>query len=204
MLVKVKHSSNSGNTPVALASGELALNVVDQLLYFGHANGTTAILANGASLLTFSTAQISSNIDQVPANTTAWRITFNNNDLLVGISHVPGNTRVTVLSNGWYTIIATGNYLRIGGGGNQRFADCWLRRNNLDIQTAVTRTTLSSPLLSYPMLIYHTMRLTTNDYIEVIQAIDNTLGAPGLRTGVTLAGGPALNSISLKIIKLAN
>jgi hypothetical protein len=204
MIVKVRHSSNTGNTPVALANGELALNNTDQLLYYRHANGAILILANGASLLTFTTAQVSSNVNQVPANTSAWKITFSNNDLLIGTAHDPGNTRVTVLSNGWYTVVATGNYLRTFGGGNARFADCWLRINNVDVESSATRVTLDRQLFSYPMAIQQTIRLNANDYVELIQAVDSTAGAPGLQVAVTLAGGPLLRSVSLSITKISN
>lgn len=204
MVVQVRHSANTGNTPVALANGELALNATDQLLYFRHSNGAVGILANGASLLTFTTAQVSSNLNQVPANTNSWKVTYNSNDLLIGTTHVLGNSRVTVLSNGWYNIVASGNYLRTGGGGTVRFADCWLRRNNVNIAGTTTRTPLPLQDLSIPMNLQATIRLTANDYIELMQAVDSATGASGLRTQTTLVGGPELKSASLSITKLAN
>jgi len=204
MIVKVKHSTNPGNTPVVLANGELALNAGDQLLYCKHANGAVVILANGASLFALSTAQVSSTIDQVPTNTSAYIVTFNSNDLLIGAAHALANSRVSVLSNGWYHIVATGNYLRTGGGGNGRFADCWLRKNNVNIIGTATRTTITKPTLGYPMTLRATTRLNANDYIELVQAINNTSGSTGLRAATTLAGGPALRSVALSITKLAN
>jgi hydroxyethylthiazole kinase-like sugar kinase family protein len=50
MLIQIKHSGNTGNVPVALANGELALNDADQLLYARHANGTILVLANGRAI----------------------------------------------------------------------------------------------------------------------------------------------------------
>jgi hypothetical protein len=204
MIVQVRHSSNTGNTPIALANGELALNAKDQLLYHKHANGAVVILANGAAILTFATAQVSSNLNQVPANTQAWRVTYNINDFLIGATHILGNSRVTVLSNGWYTVVATGNYLRTGGGGAVRFADCWLRKNNVDVIGTTTRTPVPLPNLDLPMNLRTTLRLAANDYIELIQAVDSATGATGLRGDVALAGGPAMTSVSLSITKIAN
>ncbi len=204
MIIQVRHSANTGNTPLSLANGELALNASDQLLYCRHANGSVVILANGASILTFASAQVSSNLNQVPANTQAWRVTYNSNDLLIGTSHILGNSRVIVLSNGWYTIAASGNYLRTGGGGAVRFADCWLRRNNVNITGTTTRIPVPLQDLDLPMNLQVTLRLTANDYIELIQAVDSTTGATGLRSQTTLAGGPQLQSVRLGITKIAN
>lgn len=204
MIVQLRHSANTGNTPGALANGEMALNTADQLLYFRGANGALGILANGASILTFTTAQVSSNLTQAPANTQAWRVTFNSNDLLIGTTHVLGNSRVMVLSNGWYDIVATGNYMRTGGGGAIRFADTWLRRNNVNVEGTTTRTPVPIGDVDLPMSLHATMRLSTNDYIELIQAVDSATGATGLRPGTTLAGGPPLRSVALSITKLAN
>jgi hypothetical protein len=204
MIVKVKHSSNTGNTPVALANGELALNAVDQLLYYRHANGALAIIANGASLLTFSTAQISSNLAQIPSNTSAYNVTFNSNDLLIGANHSVGNSRVTVLSSGWYQIVASGNYLRTSGKAVVRVVDCWIRRNNVDVTGTTTRVSVTLQDVDTPMLLYAVLRLDMNDYVELIQAIDSAISATGLQPETTLAGGPALRSVALSITKLAN
>lgn len=204
MIVQLRHSANTGNTPLALANGELALNAVDQLLYYRHANGALAILANGASIVTFTTAQVSSNLVQAPANTQAWRVTFNSNDLLVDTTHTLGNSRVSVLSNGWYQVVATGNYMRTGGGGATRFADCWLRRNNVNVAGTTTRTPVPIEDVDLPMSLHATLRLNANDYIELIQAVDSATGATGLRPGTTLAGGPPLRSVALSITKLKN
>jgi len=204
MIVQVRNSSNTGNAPLALANGELALNAGDQLLYYRHANGTVRVLANGASILSVTIAQVSSNLNQVPANTQAWRVTFNNNDLLIGTSHTLDNSRVSVLSNGWYSIVATGNYLRTSGGGTARWADCWLRKNDTNIPGTTTRTPLPLAGLDIPMSLYHNMRLEENDYIELIQAVSATAGGTGLRPAVALDAGPAMNSVSLRITKLTN
>lgn len=40
MIIQIKHSGNTGNVPVTLANGELAINYADQLLYYRHANGS--------------------------------------------------------------------------------------------------------------------------------------------------------------------
>jgi len=204
MVVKVKHSSNTGNTPVSLANGELALNAIDQLLYYRHANGALAILANGASLLTFATAQVSSNQNQIPANTSAYKVTFNSNDLLIGVSHTIGDSRIFVLSNGWYRITASGNYLKNTGGTTFRIVDCWVRRNNVDVTGTTTRTPILNAMVDIPMNMETLLRLNSNDYIELVQAIDSTTGGAGLRTAVGLSGAPDIRSASLSITKIAN
>lgn len=50
MQIQIKHSGNTGNVPVSLANGELAINFADQILYYKHANGSIIQLANGAQL----------------------------------------------------------------------------------------------------------------------------------------------------------
>lgn len=50
MEIRLKHSGNTGNVPVTLANGELALNYADQLLFYKHANGSIVTLANGQQL----------------------------------------------------------------------------------------------------------------------------------------------------------
>lgn len=204
MIVQVRHSANTGNTPAVLANGELALNAVDQLLYCKHANGTVVILANGASILTFSSAQVSSNLNQIPANTAAYKVTFNSNDLLIGTTHTLGNSRVTVNSNGWYVIVATGNYLRTAGGIALRFGDCWLRKNNVNMPKTTTRTPVPLQDMDVPMRLQTTLRLAANDYIELMQAVDLAGIGTGLRSATTLAGGPQLQSAALSITKIAN
>jgi hypothetical protein len=57
MQIQLKHSGNTGNVPVSLANGELALNYADQLLYYRHANGTIVTIANGAQLGVSTTPQ---------------------------------------------------------------------------------------------------------------------------------------------------
>jgi hypothetical protein len=50
MIIQIKHTANTGNVPLALANGELALNTADEKLYYKHANGSIILLANGQSL----------------------------------------------------------------------------------------------------------------------------------------------------------
>jgi hypothetical protein len=50
MIIQLKHSGNTGNVPVTLANGELALNYADQLLFYRHANGSIVAIANGATI----------------------------------------------------------------------------------------------------------------------------------------------------------
>jgi hypothetical protein len=204
MIVQVRHSANTGNSPLLLANGELALNAVDQLLYFRRSNGTVGILANGAAILTFSTAQISSNLNQIPANTSVYRVTFNSNDLLIGATHVLGNSRVTVLSNGWYRMVATGQVFRTAGGANLNYADFWFRKNGVDIPQSTARASLKNAATFDHMINENVLRLVANDYIELVQAVFDATVGMGLTVPTTLAGGPSIPSIKLNITKMAN
>ncbi len=49
MFIQLRHSANSGNAPTALANGELAINIQDQVLYYRHANGAILELVNAAN-----------------------------------------------------------------------------------------------------------------------------------------------------------
>lgn len=50
MIIQIKHSANTGNVPLALANGELAINTADEKLFYRHANGSIVLLASGATL----------------------------------------------------------------------------------------------------------------------------------------------------------
>lgn len=50
MIVKIRHSANTGNVPLVLSEGELTINTADQKLYYRHANGAIVALANGVNL----------------------------------------------------------------------------------------------------------------------------------------------------------
>src|SRR5574337_417840 len=117
MIIQVRHSTSPGNTPLTLANGELAINSSDELLYYRHANGALIVVANGAALFATTIGQVSSNLTQVPANTTPYKTTFNSNDILIGVTHALDNTRVQVMSRGWYRIDIQGEVRRTSGGG---------------------------------------------------------------------------------------
>lgn len=204
MIIQVRHSISSGNTPVLLANGEMAINTKDQLLYYRHANGSLAIIANGASLFAFTTAQVSSNLTQTPANTSAYKVTFNSNDTLIGTTHTVGNTRVTVSSNGWYQIFVEGEVRRTSAGGNLHWADYWLQKNGVNIPQSATRVSLSAVNTFYNLVMMSTVRLEANDYIELVQAIDLAGIGLGLSAPTVLAGGPTIPSVSMSVTKLSN
>lgn len=50
MIIQIKNSGNTGNVPLTLANGELALNFADQKLFYKHANGAIVTLADGTLL----------------------------------------------------------------------------------------------------------------------------------------------------------
>jgi hypothetical protein len=204
MIIQVRHSSNTGNVPISLEMGELALNSNDQLLYYKHANGALSIMANGASLFAYSMAQVSSNLSQLPANTNPYRVTFNSNDILIGMTHAPGNSRVIVSSSGWYTIGVRGQLYRTIGGGNLHYADFWFRKNGVDITKSATRTSLKNVNVFDIVVNNLTLRMNTNDYIELIQAVDDATQGMGLTAPVTLAGGPSIPSVIMTITKISN
>lgn len=49
MIIQIKHSGNTGNVPLVLANGELALNYADQKLFYRHANGSILTLVDAAN-----------------------------------------------------------------------------------------------------------------------------------------------------------
>lgn len=204
MIIQVRHSTSSGNTPLTLANGELAINSSDELLYYRHANGSLVVVANGAALFATTIAQVSSNLTQTPANTTPYKVTFNSNDLLIGTTHVLGNTRVGVLSKGWYQVLIQGEVRRTSAGGNLHFVDYWLQKNGINIPKSSVRVSLKDVNVFYNLMGSTVVRLEANDYIEVIQTIDLAGIGLGLTAPTVLGGGPPIPSVSLTLVKISN
>jgi len=218
MIVQLRHSANSGNTPVALANGELALNAVDQLLYYRHANGAILELANGSTLGVDSYArirangafekantpnvviQVSSNVSQIPANTSAYTVTFNSSDILFNASYTPGNTRITLFSSGLYMIYATGTFSRTGGAA-AKYGDIWILKNGSNVSGSTVRISAGQPG-GGTGTITHALNVNANDYIEIAQAVSATGGAFGLTALPSLDGGPAIPSIKVTIVRV--
>lgn len=100
MIIQVKHSGNTGNVPLVLANGELALNYADQLLYYKHANGSIVVLANGASIgtstsqNTFSTISVAGQ-NNVIADSSTDTLTLVGGES-IGITTDQGNDTITI------------------------------------------------------------------------------------------------------------
>ncbi len=167
----------------------------------GAFNKANSISTNLGSLnLSPSFAQISSNINQLPANTSAVVVNFDTNDALLDITHTTGNTRVIVSSNGLYHIMFSGRVSR-GVGITQERADYWFRKNGTDIANSAVSVTLEDSDTTTVTSKYAT-QLVANDYIEVVQAVSNSSINMGLTRADSLAGGPSNPSITLTIIKV--
>lgn len=219
MFIRIRSSNISGNIPGSLANGELALNYADQLLYYRHANGSIITLANGTTIgvddyarvranaaydranATAIVAQVSSNIKQVPANTTAAAVSFEIQNSLIGVSSSIGNTRFTISSNGTYLIVVEGQASRNAGGGNYHYADCWVKKNGTNVAGSTARIPLPSMNIPGSLLNHVPISLATNDFIEIVFAADQAGIGVGLTPYTALAGGPSIPSVSMTVIK---
>jgi len=91
MQIQIKNSGNTGNAPVTLANGELAINFADQILYYKHANGSILQLANGAQLGVDDYARLRANGAFDKANAAA--------NLSFSTINVAGQSNITADSN---------------------------------------------------------------------------------------------------------
>ena len=108
-VIKIKHSTVSGNVPSSLAVGELALNAQDGKLYYGNAANVVTQFANnstGSGSNTFSFATINSNGSLILASSPT--------DIL---SLVPGNN-ITFITNTTSKSITINSSASSSGGSN--------------------------------------------------------------------------------------
>lgn len=179
-------------------------NATDQFAR-NRANGAfdkaNSVATNLGSLnLAPSYAQLSSNVSQLPANTNAVVVNFDTNDVLLNMTHVAGDTRVTVASNGMYQVIVSGRVGRGAGITNER-ADYWFRKNGTDVANS-TISVIVPDSGTATITNEYVLDLVANDYIEVVQAVANATISMGLTRENGLAGGPVRPAISLTMAKI--
>jgi hypothetical protein len=171
-----------------------------------HSNGAfdkaNSIATNLGSLnLSPAFAQISSNVSQLPANTSAVVVNYDTNDALLETTHDAGNTRVIVTSNGLYHFMFSGRVSR-GVGETQERADYWFRKNGTDIANSSVSITLEASDTA-TIINKYAAQLVANDYLEVVQAISNASISMGLTRADPLVGGaPSNPAITFTIIKV--
>lgn len=165
--IQLKKSGATGNVPVSLAYGELALNYADGKLFYKHANGSIASIATGS--VTNSFATINANSSLILASTPT--------DTL---SIVPGNN-ITISTDAINKTITINSTTSSGGGGgttyNQSlnttdpvvFSSVGFANNNSKVLGSNTSlsTTPNQIVDSFDISQYRTMKY-------VIQAVDES------------------------------
>ena len=167
---------------------------------FGPQTGT-----GGGGDATVIAAQLSSNVNQFPANTLPAAITYDTQDLLVNIGHTVGDSKVYATSNGLYLIVTGVQVGRtIGGGEGPRAYDYWLRQNGVDVPNSTVRAGLRDVSDTIVLVDNFSLQLVTGDYVEVIQAVEQAgLGMGAYRLSA-LANGPTVPSIIFTMLKVAS
>ena len=169
---------------------------------FGPQTGTGG---GGGGDATVIAAQLSSNVNQFPANTFASAITYDSQDLLVNIGHTVGDSKVYVTSNGLYLIVTGIQVGRtLGGGEGPRSYDYWLRQNGVDVPNSTVRAGLREVADTIVLVDNFVLQLVTGDYVEVVQAVEQAgLGMGAFRL-TALAGGPTVPSIIFTMLRIAS
>lgn len=166
------------------------------------AQANIAVANHGGTInLSPAFAQLSSNVSQLPANTNNVAVFFDTQDVLTGITHAVGATRVFVSSNGLYQIIASGQVSRGAGALKQR-ADYWFRKNGTDIANSSVGITMEENGDISEVTNKYVLELVANDYIEVVQAVQNSTISLGLTRATSLASGPTRPAIMLTMVKI--
>jgi len=160
-----------------------------------------ATSGGGTINLTPAFAQLSSNVSQLPANTNAVRVNFDTQDVLSGLTHTIGNTGIFVTSNGLYQIIIAAQVSRSGGAAKQR-ADYWFRKNGVDIANSSVGMTMEANNDIDVLVNKYALELVANDYIEVMQAVEDSTISMGLTRSVSLDGGPVRPAITFTMMKI--
>lgn len=148
-------------------------------------------------------AQLSSNESQKPSDTVPHVVTYNLQDVLVGASHTSGDSKVYVRNDGLYHLIVGGQVDRTGGGGVSHYADYWLRKNGADILNSGVRISLINASDTDVLIMNYAMNLVANDYIEVVQNVDDSSAGLGLNKFNALSGGPLIPSVILTLVRLS-
>lgn len=166
-------------------------------------NGTVADNGDGTATVTTDAtivAQLSSSVSQLPSDTLAHVITYDTQDLVMGIAHTIGGSKVTVPSDGVYVIVLGGQISRTGGGGVQS-EDIWLRKNGVDVPNSGIRQTLLNPNDTSVVVNNFALSLLANDYIEVMQRVTSAAIGMGI-TRLDVSGGPSIPSIIFTMVKI--
>lgn len=148
-------------------------------------------------------AQISSNTNQIPANTSAYVVTYDTQDFISGFQHTIGDTRIRALFDGIYIIVMNGQVERTNPGGTSNFMDMWLRKNGVDVLSSTSRIGLLNQNDLGLVIVNYVIALLANDYIEIVQAAQVPASGIGLVRLTTLAGGPTIPSIIVTIAKVS-
>lgn len=148
-------------------------------------------------------AQISSNTNQIPANTSPYVATFDTHDFVSGFTHTLGGTRVMANFDGIYYILVGGQISRGAAGGLVQLADFWIRKNGTDVPSSGVRISLLNLNDTSVLVLNFVIPLLATDYIEVVQAVDNPTANIGLTRFSSLGGGPSVPSVILTIAKVS-
>lgn len=148
-------------------------------------------------------AQLSSNTNQIPANTSSYAITYDTQDFISGFSHTLGGTRITVLFDGVYLIVAGGQISRGSGSGTPKDMDFWLRKNGINVPSSGVRMSLVNTNDTDVLILNYIIPLLANDYLELVQSVADATVGMGLTRYTGFSGGPSVPSIIFTITKVS-
>lgn len=218
MIIRVKFSTVSGNTPIGLSNGELALNSTDQKLFYRHSNGAILTLADGQLLgidpyariranaafqranTSLLVAHLFSTANQRPSNTSPTVVSFSNTVILADATYTPANSFITVSANGTYVINTVGQLLkRVPGSATTDWVDMWVRKNGVNVPNSVVRNVIEGAVWRQ-IVLTDCIVLQANDQIQIMFAVSTILTtAYGLNTGSSPGG--SIPSVTLTITR---
>lgn len=153
---------------------------------------------NEASYIPAAT-QLSSTVNQVPANTDPTLITFNSEDHIEGISHNSGV--VTLETGGLYHIIHGAQVAKASGTGALSF-DMWFNLNGSTVANSNVRAVITNTSDSQVLVLSIIDRFAAGDVLRSYQQVSTTSGSPGLYATAASGDRPVTPSIISTFAKI--
>lgn len=156
-------------------------------------------------------AELSSSVDQIPADTNPVVMTYNTQDAIEGLTHS------TSVNAGEVTVITAGVYELIGqpqigkdSGGVALFFDMFLQIDTgsgfVDIANTNVKETVKDADVTDVLLLDAVKRLAAGDKIRIMQKVSSTTGGLGMKATAAVTGPPtvpATPSVIFTMLKIS-
>lgn len=123
-------------------------------------------------------------------------VTLSNNQVLVGLSHMPGTGTITFPISGVYLIVITAEVSETSSAANT--VDVWLRSGGADVPNSNRRVSVDTANEVKILTESYTLQAAAGQSVEIYQSVSSTTGSPGLYS-YTPDGSPVIPSVTVSI-----